>query len=193
MSPTANEMSDEKGPRPPVTWRRVACVVGVVAAVTVGVWLLVLGVALYVGHRAVSSIDMPLLFSAINETDRPPPNVAAVPANAGGNPDGSRPTADQARAALVRMTEQDEAYGLKEQAKRIEAVQAHDSGNGEVSFGPWQCNLVSDKFQASFEYPASSVVNFGEFVKDDGGVWQAKVTKHLNLQRTIRDQLHRDK
>jgi hypothetical protein len=85
-------MTEAKQPGPTGTWRRVARIVGLTAAVAVGALAIMLGVALYWADRWISAIDMPLLFSAINETDRPPPNLAAdasAPSPADGKTDAA--------------------------------------------------------------------------------------------------------
>jgi hypothetical protein len=80
-------MTEAKKPGPTATGRRVARIVGLTAAVAVGALAIMLGVAIYWADRWISAIDMPLLFSAINETDRPPPDLAAD-ASASSHADG---------------------------------------------------------------------------------------------------------
>lgn len=175
-------MTEAKKPGPTATWRRAARIVGLTAAAAVGALAIMVGVGLYWADRWISAIDMPLLFSAINKTDRPPPDLAAdasAPSPAGSKTDGAL-TAEEARAALARMVSPNEA-------RLVEAAEGRNWGNGEVSFGPWQCDLISNTFHATFELPRSTLMFDGAFAKDASGVWRATITNRLNALHAYRD------
>jgi hypothetical protein len=142
---------------PSVRRRRRARSVVLLALSALGPLVLVLVVAVYVGHRVVSSIEMPDLFSAINETDRPEPPLAPPPI-----------TLEEARGALMRMVK-------PEEAALIEKVKERTDPNGEVSLGPWRCNLRAKTFHAQFDLGSAMAFYGGEFTRDPSGVWRATI------------------
>jgi hypothetical protein len=164
-------MGDAKKPGTTGPGRRFARLVGVIAAVAIGLGVLGLAVVVYVLPKMDS-------MAAINNhrLGDPPRPI-----------DRSPITAEDARAALVRMTEQSDDQWMKGHAPWIADAQAHDYGRGDVWFGPWQCNLASKAFAANFELEMSALLYNGVFAKDASGVWQATITNTLNPLLTEKD------
>ena len=108
-------MGDAKKPGTTGPGRRFARLVGVIAAVAIGLGVLGLAVVVYVLPKMDS-------MAAINNhrLGDPPRPI-----------DRSPITAEDARAALVRMTEQSDDQWMKGHAPWIADAQAHDYGRGE--------------------------------------------------------------